>query len=280
MSRICHVTVTIKLDLGARSIESIRKKKREPWVLDPQQSFTQGAAVLHSQSQNNLDQLKEKLLTMASYAEAAVNRSLKALMRRDDELARETDQNDDLIDRLEMEIDEVAFTLLARRPRPLELRLIAVAMKISQNLERVGDEATAISRRVIELAQEPQLEQAAQIPAMANLVLPMLKDALDAFVSGKVEQALAVIPRDKTADEWNRRLHQDLADVMSHRPSTISRCLNLMVISKCLERIGDHATNVAEEVVYLYEGRDIRHQEQTKPQATGAAPQPQNQRAS
>jgi phosphate transport system protein len=230
--------------------------------------------VLHSQSQDSLDHLKEKLLTMASYAEAAVNRSLKALLRRDDELARETDQNDDLIDRLEMEIDELALALLSRRPRPLELRLIAVAMKISQNLERVGDEATTISRRVIELAQEPQLQQAAQIPAMANLVLPMLKDALDAFVSGKVEQALAVIPRDKTADEWNRRLHQDLAAMMTERPSAISRCLNLMVISKCLERIGDHATNVAEEVVYLYEGRDIRHQEPAESQSAEAAIQP------
>lgn len=226
----------------------------------------------HLQSQDSLEHLKEKLLTMASYAETAVNRSLKALMRRDDELARQTDHNDDLIDRLEMEIDEMALGLLARRPRPLELRLIAVAMKISHNLERVGDEATTISRRVIELAQEPQLQQAAEIPAMANLVLLMLKEALDAFVSGKVEQALAVIPRDKSADELNRRLHKELAAVMSQRPSTISRCLNLMVISKCLERIGDHATNVAEEVVYLYEGRDIRHQEQARSSSGGSNP--------
>ena len=201
---------------------------------------------------------------MASYAEAAVNRSIKALMRRDDDLARETHQGDDLIDRLEIEIDELALSLLARRPASFELRLIAVAMKISHNLERVGDEATTISRRVIELGQEPQLRQAAQVPAMANLVLPMLKEALDAFVSGRVAQALAVIPRDKTVDELNRRLHQELAAVMTERPSTISRCLNLMVISKCLERIGDHATNVAEDVVYLYEGRDIRHQDNPK----------------
>jgi phosphate transport system protein len=230
----------------------------------------------HLQSQNSLDLLKEKLLTMASYAEAAVNRSLKALVRRDDELAREADQRDDLIDRLEIEIDELALELLIRRPRPLELRLIAVAMKISHNLERVGDEATTICRRVIELGHEPQLRQATEISAMANLVLPMLKEALDSFVSGKVEQALAVIPRDKTVDDINRRLHQELADVMSQRPSTISRCLNLMVISKCLERIGDHATNVAEEVVYLYEGRDIRHQEQTKASCPGTPAAPGN----
>jgi len=237
-------------------------------------SLAPRANVQNLRTQNSLDHLKEQLLMMASYAEGAVKRALKALMRRDDELARETDQKDDLIDRLEMEIDELALDLLLRRPRPLELRLIAVAMKISHNLERVGDEATTISRRVIELGQEPQLRQAADIPPMANLVLPMLKDALDAFVSGKVDQALAVIPRDKTVDDLNRRIHQELAGVMADRPSTISRCLNLMVISKCLERIGDHATNVAEEVVYLYEGRDIRHQDQGKPPASTTNPMP------
>ena len=201
---------------------------------------------------------------MASFAETAVNRSIKALMRRDDELARETDLEDDRIDRLEIEIDELAVELLGRRPGPFDLRMIAVAMKISHNLERVGDEATTISRRVIELSQEPQLRQVADVPPLANVVLPMLKEALDAFVTGRVEQAMAVIPRDKTADEMNRRIQQELAAVMTERPSAITRCLSLMVISKCLERIGDHATNVAEDVVYLYEGRDIRHSENAK----------------
>src|SRR5689334_23153136 len=155
--------------------------------------------------QPDLDLLKEKLLMMASYAEAAVNRAVKALIRRDDEMARQTREGDDLIDRLEMEIDRGALVLLEQRPEPFQLRFITVAMKIASNLERVGDEATTISRRVIELAQEPPLAQAAEVPPLAGIVLGMLKDALDAFVHGRVEQALAVIPRDQQADERYRR---------------------------------------------------------------------------
>jgi phosphate transport system protein len=206
-----------------------------------------------------LDLLKEKLLTMASYAEAAVNRAIKALIHRDDDLARQTREDDDLIDRLELEIDEVALKLLALQPSQLELRFITMTMKISNNLERVGDEATTISRRVLELSQEPGLPQATEIPRMAALALPMLKDALDAFVHRDPARARGVIPRDQAVDDLNRRLHRELAALMAERPATISRCLNLMVISKSLERIADHATNVAEEVVYLYEGHDIRH---------------------
>jgi len=209
--------------------------------------------------QTELDPLKEKLLTMASYAEAAVNGAVKALIKRDDEMARQTDEGDDMIDRLEVEIDEVALGLLARRPEPFQLRLITSAMKISSNLERVGDEATTISRRVIALACEPQLAQAAEVPVLAKLVLTMLKEALDAFVTGRVDQALAVIPRDREADDLNRRLQQALTATMMQKPASVPRCLHLMVICKSLERIGDHATNVAEDVVYLYEGRDIRH---------------------
>src|SRR5688572_22577357 len=127
--------------------------------------------------------LKEKLLVMASHAEAAVNRAVKSLVRRDDDLARRTREDDDLIDGLELEIDELALALLAGKPAPLELRFVTVAMKISNNLERVGDEATTISRRVLDLSHEPQLPQAAEIPRMAALAVQMLKDALDAFVT-------------------------------------------------------------------------------------------------
>jgi phosphate transport system protein len=215
--------------------------------------------VVPDELETELAALKEKLLIMAGYAEAAVNRAVKALIRRDDDLARRTREEDDLIDALELEIDGLALRLLALRPRPLELRLIAMAMKISNNLERVGDEATTISRRVLELSHEPQLQQVSEVPRMAALALQMLKEALDAFVHGEPAKAREIIPRDKVVDELNRRLHRELAALMAERPSSITRCLNLMVISKSLERIADHATNVAEEVVYLYEGHDIRH---------------------
>ena len=215
--------------------------------------------VVPAELETELAALKEKLLLMAGYAEAAVNRAVKALIRRDDDLARRTREEDDIIDAFELEIDELAFGLLARRPRPLELRLIAMAMKISNNLERVGDEATTISRRVLELSHEPQLQQASEVPRMAALALQMLKEALDAFVHGDPAKARTIVPRDSAVDEMNRRLHRELAALMAERPSAITRCLNLMVICKSLERIADHATNVAEEVVYLYEGHDIRH---------------------
>ena len=218
--------------------------------------------------------LKERLLTMAGYAEAAVNRAVKALVRRDDDLARRTREEDELIDSLELEIDKIALRLLERRPSGIDLRFIAMAMKISRNLERVGDEATTISRRVLELSREPQLPQAEEVPRLAALAVPMLKEALDAFVQGDPAKARQLIPRDEAVDAMNSRLQSELAALMARRTSAISRCLNLMVVCKSLERVGDHATNVAEEVVYLYEGTDIRHVESARNAAAIRAPGP------
>ena len=211
------------------------------------------------QSELALPALKEKLLIMASRAEAAVNRAIKALIKRDDNLARQIKHEDNVIDRLEMEIDETALALLEEGPQGTDLRLITMAMKISRDLERVGDEATTISRRSLDLSGEPPLRYQVDIPRMATLALQMLKDALDAFVNRDSAKARAVIPRDAEVDALNKELHRELAGYMAQDPATISRCLNLMVIAKSLERIADHATNVAEEVVYLYEGNDIRH---------------------
>ncbi len=214
---------------------------------------------MHRHFETELDSLKEKLLLMASLASAAVNRSIQALVERNDELARTVKADDSQLDILEMEIDELAISLLSKAPLAIDLRLITVAMKISRDLERVGDEATTISRRALELGQEPQLKPYVDIPRMASMGLDMLKEALDAFVNRDPAKARTVIPRDQEVDALNKQLHRELASYMIERPSTITRCLNLMVISKSLERIADHATNVAEEVVYLYEGRDIRH---------------------
>jgi phosphate transport system protein len=209
--------------------------------------------------------LKEKLLMMASHAEAAVNRSVKALIRRDDELARRTKDDDSLIDRFEMEIDEAALRLLAAEPSPEDLRLITLAMKISHDLERVGDEATTISRRCLELSREAPLRHSVEIPRLASMALELLKEALDAFVKRDPNKARAVIPDDEPVDALNKQLHRELAGYMAEHPDTINRCLNLMVVAKSLERIADHATNIAEMVVYLYEGRDIRHAKKKVP---------------
>ncbi|MFY9924622.1 MAG: phosphate signaling complex protein PhoU [Opitutaceae bacterium] len=206
-----------------------------------------------------MNQLKESLLAMASHAESALTRAMRALVERDDTLAHAVLNDDSIIDQFEVEIDDIAIHLLAKAPVATDLRLTTVAMKISQNLERVGDSAVTIARRAIDLGTEPQLKPYIDLPRMATMTLEMLRDSISAFINREPEKARAVIPRDMEVDDLNRQLHRELSSFMVERPSNISRCLNLMVISKCLERIADHATNIAEDVVYLYEATDIRH---------------------
>jgi len=212
-----------------------------------------------SHHEQELGALKDKLLTMSSIAERSVKRAIEALVQRDDDKAREVIASDTELDRLEMEIDELAITLLARAPLATDLRLITMAMKFSRDLERVGDETTTICRRSVELSQEPQLKPYVDIPKMAAIALEMLGDAMNAFVHGDAAKARAIVPRDKEVDQLNKQLQRELSSYMIERPSTISRCLHLMTISKSLERIADHAANIAEEVVFLFEGKDIRH---------------------
>ena len=209
--------------------------------------------------ERELGQLKEKLLTMSSHATSSVANAVKALVDRNDALARQVIESDNVLDNIEKEIDEMAINLLSKAPLASDLRLITVAMKCSHHLERVADEATTIARRSIELSQEPQLKPYVDIPRMANMALDMLNEGLGAFVNRNSERARAVIPRDKDVDALTKQLHRELASYRIEKPTTISRCLNLMVISKSLERIADHATNIAEEVVYLFEAKDIRH---------------------
>jgi phosphate transport system protein len=225
--------------------------------------------------ENELAGLKEKLLTMASHAEGAVAKAMRALVERDDELARRVMADDAIVDQLEIEIDELSIQLLSKAPLASDLRLITMTMKISNHLERVSDEATTIARRSLELSLEPQLKPYVDLPRMAAMALDMLKEALDSFVNRNPEKARAIVPRDKEVDLLNKQLHRELSSYMVERPSTITRCLNLMVISKSLERVADHAANVAEEVVYLYEAQDIRHSGKMAlpaPAAPAAAP--------
>ena len=206
-----------------------------------------------------LDGLKQKLLTMASHAETAVNESVRALVERNYDLAVKVKDNDDVIDQLELEVDETAIHLLAKAPLAGDLRFVMVAMKISNNLERVGDEATKIAKRARDLSAEPPVKVTVDLPRMAGLALGMLKASLDAFVNRDATAARAVIPRDKEVDALNKAINNSLADYMMANPDTVKRCLHLITASKSLERIADHAKNVAEEVVYLCEAQDIRH---------------------
>ena len=206
-----------------------------------------------------LDALRQKILLMASRAETAVNQSVQALVQRDYDLAVRVRQDDNIIDQFEVEIDEMAIVLLTKAPLASNLRLITVAMKVSQNLERIGDEATKIARRARDLAQEPPVKINFDVNRMASLSLGMVKDALDAFVQRDSAAARAIIPRDKEVDALNKEIHQLFAQHMTENPDTIGRCLHWIVAAKSLERIADHAKNIAEEVVYLCEAQDIRH---------------------
>lgn len=206
-----------------------------------------------------LDALRQKILLMASRAETAVNQSVQALVQRDYDLALRVREDDSIIDQFEVEIDEMAIVLLTKAPLASNLRLITVAMKVSQNLERIGDEATKIAKRARDLAQEPPVKINFDVTRMASMALGMVKDALDSFVHRDSVSARAIIPRDKEVDTLNKEIHQQLAQHMTANPDTIGRCLHWIVAMKSLERIADHAKNIAEEVVYLCEAQDIRH---------------------
>jgi phosphate transport system protein len=208
---------------------------------------------------NEIGELKQKLLTMASHAETAVNRAVEALVTRNLELALQVKTDDNILDQLEVEVDNLAIHLLSKAPLARDLRFVTVAMKISQNLERIGDEATKIAKRARDLSKEPPLKLNLELPQMATLALQMLKAALDAFVARDSAAARAIIPRDLEVDALNKKIARELTEFMMNDREVIPRCLDLMVASRSLERIADHATNVAEEVVYLCEAQDIRH---------------------
>ena len=222
---------------------------------------------------NDLEALKQKLLTMASLAEADIEDALQAVLQRDDARVQTVKDRDVLIDRLELEIDDLAISLLSRAPLASDLRLVTVVMKISQNLERVGDEATKIAKRAHDLNAEPPFRKnGVDLPTMRSLALEMLKAALDAFVQHDSTAARALIEKDQRVNALNKQNHRELLNHMVEDRENITRCLNLMVISKSLERIADHAVNIAEEIVYLCEALDIRHPKHQQPPISVAPP--------
>ncbi len=212
-----------------------------------------------------LETFSSHLLLMGEKSIEQVRRSLKALVDSDISLADQVIAADDVIDRLEIEIDDEAIRYMnLRAPIATDLRLVIVGMKASHDLERVGDEATSIARRAVRLAAEPQLKPYVDIPRMADIALEMLRDALDCFLNGDARKAVAVVQRDAEVDAINKQLYRELTSFMVEKPETISRALELMFISKSIERIADHATNIAEEMVFLFQARDIRHNEEIK----------------
>lgn len=208
---------------------------------------------------HDLGELKQKLLTMASHTEKAINDSVSALVNRDLDLALKVRANDEILDRYEIEIDDAAVALLSRAPLASDLRLVTVAMKISQNLERAGDEAAKIAKRARDLAKVPPLKLNLEVSKMAALALGLLKAALDTFVNRDPAGARALIPKDKAVNALHKEIQNQLIAHMMESPDHIARSLHFLVAAKSLERIADHAKNIAEEVVYLCDAEDIRH---------------------
>ncbi|HEY3853983.1 MAG TPA: phosphate signaling complex protein PhoU [Verrucomicrobiae bacterium] len=203
--------------------------------------------------------LRDKLIVMAGHAKAAVNDAVQALSSRDGELARRVVENDRILDEIEMEIDDFVIQHLTKAPLATDLRLVTQAMKISQNLERIGDEATKIARRSHDLHKEPLVNAKIELPRMAELAMDMLADAVNAFNNRDSALARSVLPRDKEVDRLNKQNQRTLTQQMIDNPASIDSFLRLIDASKSLERIADHATNIAEDVVYLCQAEDIRH---------------------
>jgi phosphate transport system protein len=212
------------------------------------------------QYDNELNEIRHKLLEMGGKVESMINDALKALVERDTPLADKVIAFDHQINRLEMEIDERCLEVLARRqPAARDLRFITLAMKIVTDLERIGDQCRNIGKRTRELNEEPPLKPYIDLPRMAQHAGTMVKEALDAFVTGDDALALKVCRDDDFVDNLNEQIQRELLTFMMADPSTISRAMKIIHVTKCVERIADHATNVAEMVIFMIKGKDIRH---------------------
>lgn len=210
--------------------------------------------------EQELRKLREQVLRMGAKVEEIIGGSIKALLERDSPLATRMIAFDRKINQMEMDIDELCLLVLARRqPVASDLRFITIALKLVTDLERIGDLGVNISERVIELNEEPQLKPYVDIPRMAEEVQAMLREALDAFVAGDPERAQAVIERDHIVDAFYSQIFRELLTYMMEDTRNVYRATRLQSIAKYLERIGDHATNLAEMVVFMVKGKDIRH---------------------
>jgi len=204
--------------------------------------------------------LKEKLLDMASRAEEQIGLAVRGLKDRKQEMACEVLDKEAAINRLDIEIDDMALRLLAlRQPMATDLRFITSAMKIGSDLERIGDLAVNIAERTLELLKFPQLKPLIDIPRMAEMSQEMVRDALNAFVNGDAVLAKNVCERDDQVDQLNSQIFRELLTFMMADATTIPRAVDLILVGRHLERIADHATNIGEDVIYMVRGKTIKH---------------------
>lgn len=209
---------------------------------------------------DQLEELRERLLLMSGRAEAMITVSVRALVEKNPRLAQETIATDAEVNRAEMEADELCLRILSGAVQEMStLRFVALALKMVTDLERIGDLAVNICERAMDLKDAPHLRPADDLVALGDLVRTLVHDAFDAFVSGDVEKAQEVIERDDEVDETYQRIFVDLLGIMQSDAKMIQPGIHLQSAAKWLERIGDHATNIAEQVIFMVEGHDVRH---------------------
>lgn len=215
--------------------------------------------------EEELRSLRAGLLKMGSLIQGQIAAAMDALVSRDEAAARRVIAGDEEINRMDVEIDETCIRLLAlHQPAAGDLRFITTGLKITTDLERIGDNAVNIAERALELNEEPQLKPYIDLPRMAAITQSMVKDSIDAFMRHDTEIAGQVIARDDEVDLLTRQVYRELLSYMAEDPGTIGRATRILFISKYLERIADHATNVAEMVVFMVKGKMIRHTDKRK----------------
>jgi phosphate transport system protein len=207
-----------------------------------------------------LEALKQTLLAMGGLVEDQIRRAMRALLERDDVIAQEVIDRDRQVNTYDIEVDEQCVNLLAlHQPAAGDLRFITTAMKIVTDLERIGDQAVNIAQRALELNREPQLKPYIDLPRMADKAQRMVKESLDAFVARDTALARQVCGEDAEVDALKEQIFRELLTYMMEDPRTVSRAIRVILISRFMERVADHATNIAEMVIYLVEGKMVRH---------------------
>ena len=208
----------------------------------------------------DLDRVRQMLLKMGGMVEGMVAKATQSLLDRNNQLSNDVIDGDNEVDRLEIEIDELCHLILGtKQPTAVDLRFLVAVMKINSDLERIGDSAVNIAQSVLQLNEVPPLKPYIDLPRLSILVQDMVRRSLDAFVRRDARLATEVCESDDAVDGLYKQLFRELLTYMIEDPKTVSRALHLLLVSRNMERIADHATNIAEDVIYYVEGRDIRH---------------------
>jgi phosphate transport system protein len=232
--------------------------------------------MMRSRFQQGLDELKERLLEMGGMAEAAIELAAESYRKRDGRLAQQVFEREKMINQSERTIDEMAVDLLAmQQPMATDLRFVLAVLKINSDLERVGDLAVNIAQRSLDLTQEPEVEIPVDIARMTTAVATMVRRALEAFLSAKADVAQAVLEMDSIVDRMKDEAFINLVAQMTNNPDRVRPYLDVLLITRSLERIADHATNIAEDVIFWVSGADVRHNVRFSQEPDSDAPRSQ-----